>query len=183
VRIARAPTDRRPAPAEPSAEPAAAPPTSVGPPAEVRLNTGATRRAVRLSVVFVLGIAGVYALLVALTFAGPAAGSAGASQGLLWSGVAAVLVAVAGAVVSLGSAPRAVELGEGSTVVVGRFGHRYAFPGRYQLRTTVLRRFRAGPMSPVPMESVEIAGGTSRRSFLIDEGLLATAGHDPAASP
>jgi len=166
-----------------SAEPASSVSPSVGPTAEVRLNVGATRRAVTLSVVFVFGIAGVYALLVALTFAGPAAGSAGAFQGLLLSGVVAVLVASVGALVSLGSAPRAVELGEEATVVVGRFGRRYAFPGRSQLRSTVVRRFRPGLGSPVPLESVEIAGGMSRRSFLIDEGLLASAGNDPAASP
>jgi hypothetical protein len=140
-----------------------------------RPNVGATRRAIRLSLLFVAGIVVVYAALVALARAGPYAGSSGTAAELEIVGSAAVLIGAIGIVAALGTAPRAVELGDRATVVVGRFGRRYRFPGPGELRVTVLQRFPAGPLTPVPLVSVELAGGSSRRSFLLEEHLL-----DPA---
>lgn len=121
---------------------------------------------------YVAGVVAVYAVLAAAAEAGPVGGAQGTTTDLLLAGLAAVVLGLAGVLVSLGAAPRSVELGEHETVVVGRFGHRYRFPGRAELTTTVLRRLPASLLSPVALETVEISGGTSRRTFLLEEGLL-----------
>jgi hypothetical protein len=155
------------------ATPAAPTPSDVPDlPFERRPNLAATRRAVRLSILYAGGIAAVYVSLAEVADAGPAGGSPGTLTVLLDLGLLAALLAALGVVVALGAAPRAVELSERETVVVGRFGRRYRFPGRGQLRATVLQRFPAGLLSPTTLESVEIAGGSSRRSFLLEEHLL-----------
>lgn len=149
--------------------------------AERRPNVGATRRAIRLCLLFVGGIVLVYAALVALARAGPYAGSTGIVGELEIVGAAAVVVGAIGIVAALGTAPREIQLGDRVTVVVGRFGRRYRFPGRDELRVLVLQRFSTGPLTPVPLVSVELAGGSSRRTFLVEEHLLdpAPAGEAP----
>ena len=169
VRVTRPSSSARPARTK---GPSLLPTPGGEPTVERRKNAAASRRAVRLSVLFAGGIGAVYAALVLLAGFGPSAGSSGSVQALLIAGIVAVLVAAAGVVVSLGAAPRAIELGEDATIVVGRFGRRYRYPGRARLTTTVLQKVPVGWLTPVPLESVEIAGGSARRSFLLEEGLL-----------
>lgn len=171
VRLARKGGSGSPHPVR-LATPIVAPPPSAGPPTDRRANRAATQRAIRLSVLYALGIAAVYALLVGIARAGPTGTSVGTSADLLFAGLLALVLAAIGVIVSLDAAPRAVELGDAETVVVGRFGRRYHYPGRDRLRSTVLQRFPSGLLSPVALESVEIAGGSARRSFLLDERLL-----------
>jgi hypothetical protein len=181
VRVARSPGAGRERPVRlpvGRAGPAGTPTREV---VERRPNAGATRRVVRLSLAFLVGIAAVYGGLFALDWASPFAGSPGSSQGLLLAGVLAAAVAAIGVVLTLGAAPRAVEFSAGVTVVVGRFGRRYRFPGRDRLTTIVRRRLPSGLLSPVSLEVVELSGGSSRRSFLVDEGLFAAP--EPAAQP
>lgn len=163
-RVARAP------PPPPPAEPPRTGPSDEGP--ERRANRAATQRAFRLTLLYVVGIAAVYGVLAVFARAGPAGTSAATATDLTEIGLVAVALAGVGTVVALGSAPRAVEVGEEETIIVGRFGRRYRFPGRARLRATVLQRFPAGPLTPAAVASVEIVGGSSRRSFLIDEQLL-----------
>jgi hypothetical protein len=139
---------------------------------ERRENRAATVRAMRLSIIYVFGVAAVYLLLAGLARLSSAGTSAGGSADLLAFGVVALVIALAGIVVALGQVPRAVLLGEEETIVVGRFGRQYVFPGRHRLQLTVHQRFPAGLLSPTALESVEIGGGTSRRSFVLEEGLL-----------
>jgi hypothetical protein len=106
-------------------------------------------------------------------------GSAGLDGELaLAGGLAAALVAV-GTVFALGATPRAVEFRAGSTVVVGRFGRRYRFPPATELRRTVLQRVPSGLLATVAIETVEIAGGSTRRSFVLEEHLLDPPGTRP----
>jgi len=174
VRVARRPQ----APVRPGSR---APPRAVAPPTETigtgsvlvrRPNRAATLRAIRLSVLFSAAIAALYGGLVALAETGPTAGSSGLDGSLELAGAAAALIAALGVLFSLGAAPRAVELGDDATVVVGRFGRRYVFPPWPELRTTVVQRVGAGLLASVPLESVEISGGSTRRTFLLDEHLL-----------
>jgi len=148
------------------------------PPPSRRPNRAATARAIRLSVLYVLAIGGIYAVLVTVALAGPTGGSPGTASDLTWIGVLAAALAALGVAVSLGAAPRWVELSDAETVVMGRFGRRYSFPGRGRVRTTVLQRFPSGFLASVAIESVEISGGSTRRSFLLDEGLLEPANAD-----
>ena len=143
-----------------------------GPLLELRPNRAATRRAIRLSVLYVAAVGAIYAGLVALADAGPVGGSPGVVGELLLAGGIAAAIVVVGIVVNLGAVPRAVELRAGSTVVVGRFGRRYRFPPSTELRATVLARIPSGLLAASALETVEIAGGSTRRSFLLEEHLL-----------
>jgi hypothetical protein len=140
--------------------------------AETRENRGASRRAWRLSLAYSLGITVVFAALAVSARLGPAGGGAGTALEVEVAGLLAAVLIVVGVLVSLGAAPRRALLGPTETVIVGRFGRRYSFPGRERLRLTVLQRHPPGLFGPAPVESVEIAGGSTRRTFLLDEGLL-----------
>lgn len=143
-----------------------------GTPVERRPNTAASSRAIRLTLLYLLGVLAVYGILALLANAAPSAGSAGTGTELVGFALIAVILGAAGTLYSLGAAPRAVEIGTEETVVIGRFGRRYRFPRVGGLQVTVLRRFPPGFLNAVVVESVEISGGTSRRSFLLDEDLL-----------
>jgi hypothetical protein len=145
---------------------------------ERRPNRAATRRAIRLSALYAAGVGAVYAGLVALAETGPASGSTGLDGALALAGGLAAAIVVVGTLVALGAAPRAVELHADATVVLGRFGRRYSFPPPAELRTTVLQRIPSGLLASVALETVEIAGGSTRRSFLLEEHLL-----DPPGAP
>jgi len=151
-------------------------------PNDLRENRGASRRAIRLSIVYAVAIAGVYGVLATLALTGPAGSGSGTADDLLYLGAIAVAVGALGVVVALAAAPRAVAVGDRETVVLGRFGGRYRYPGRAALRVTVLQRTPAGLLSPVPLELVELAGGTARRTFLLDEHLLDPSGSNGAGA-
>ena len=178
VRVARAGASARqrvvrvaaPRPSPPPAKPSAV---------ETRENVGATRRAWRLSIAYAVGIAAVFTALAVSARLGPAGTGAGTTVEVELSGLVAGLLIVAGVLVSLGAAPRRVLLGPVETVVVGRFGRAYRFPAREALTVTVLQRHGGGIFSRDRLQTVELSGGSSRRSFLLDEGLLAA--HDAAA--
>ncbi len=180
VRVAR---PGGPSPARPVRLVRAERPEVPGASAARRANVGATRRAVRLALLFSTGIVLVYAALFAVARAGPYSGSAALGGELGIVAGAAILIGAAGVVAALGSAPRRVEIGERATIVVGRFGRRYRYPGRSQLRVVVLQRFPIGPLTPVPLASVEIRGGSSRRSFLVEEQLFGPTDPPEGRSP
>ncbi len=169
VRVARS---SGPAPEPPGRSGLSVPSPAPSRPVERRPNTAALRRALWLAVLYVFGIAVVYALLAVLARLAPGGTGPGAANELGAFAAIAALLALAGATVALGSAPREVLLSERQTVVVGRFGRRYVFPGRDRLRVTVLRRVPPGWLSSTAVETVEIFGGSTRRTFTVDEGLL-----------
>ncbi len=142
-------------------------------PAVRRENAAATRRAVRLSILYAGALAAVYGGLVAVASHGPAAGTAGDAGALELAGLLALGLAAGGVLYALGSTPRAVELAPGATVVIGRWGHRYVFPPADRLATVVHERLPVSWLAPVPLASVEIVGGPTRRAFLLEEALLA----------
>ncbi len=167
MRVARAPTAPvgravpRPRPARPDGE--------------VRVNRGASTRALRLSLLYGVGIAAVYAFLVALTYASSVPVTSGVTYELELAGVLAVVLGGAGIVLVLSSTPRAVLVGPEETVVIGRFGQRHHFPSGARLQTRRLHRFPPGPLASVAVESTELSGWSQRRVFMLDEGLLGSA--------
>jgi len=161
-------------------------PTGPPGPVEERENHGASLRAWRLSLAYAVGIGAVFAALALSARLGPAGGGPGTLLEVEIAGLLAAALIAVGVVVALGAAPRCVQLGPSETVVVGRFGHRYRFPALDRLQVTVLQRHPKDLFSPVPLESVEIGGGSTRRAFLIDAGLLGPSGGaepDPAVAP
>ena len=181
IRLSRAPT-RAGAPTAPADRPVdpAPPPAATGSPApERRENRAATRRARRLALLFVVGIAVLFLAFALAERTSATGGSPGALFDLWLTGGIALLVALAGAVLTLTSAPTAVELSADAIVVVGVFGGRRRFGSAPNRSIRTLRRMPVGWLTPGAIESVEIAAGGVRRTYLMDEGLLAPLAERP----
>jgi hypothetical protein len=144
-------------------------------------NGGAVQRANRLSIAYAAALLVVYAILGLYARSAPGGTSPGANSGLEIFAVVAVVLAGVGIVLTLGSAPRRVELGPDGTVFVGRLGNRLRLPPIDELSVRVVRRFPGGWLSSVPVAHVEVAprrkGRT--RSFLVEEHMFDESG--PAA--
>jgi hypothetical protein len=94
-------------------------------------------------------------------------------MGLLYFTIFAALLAVAGVLIALGAAPRALEVSPTAVVVEGRWGRRRSFPPLDALRVEVVRRYPAGFLSGDPVESVEIGDGRrGRRTYQLGVGLI-----------
>jgi len=137
-----------------------------------RENRAGTLRAVRVSLFFVLAVVVLFAVLVSYARAAPGGTSSGTAFQLDLFAVVAVAVAAGGSALSLGSAPRAIEVRQNLTVVVGRFGGRRRFPALPALSVRLVRRFPRGLLSPEPVEVVEVTGGRFRATYFLGEGLL-----------
>ena len=116
-------------------------------------NRSGTQRAVRVSLLFVLAIAVLYGGFVLLAGTSSDGTGPGVWQQIELFGLIAIVVSVGGALLTLGSAPRAIETDANGTVVVGRFGRR--------------RRFAAGvPMSVRLVQKSPPDSCRPRRSML-----------------
>lgn len=172
VRLARnASAPMTPSPPEP-----ASPGDTAGVGARRVENRAATARARRITLLFVVVLAALYLAFALLSRSSAAGGSPGAATDLALFGVVALAVALAGALLTLLSAPAAVEITPTATVVQSVFRARYAFPHGPGYSVRIVRRFPAGPMSPEPIEVVEIGAGPVRRTYWLDAGTLAETG-------
>ncbi len=165
----------------PGVRPTAAPgPIAPGDSAPVnrRPNRAGTRRAVRLSSLFVLGVAALFTAFALYARTVPGGDSPGALQALEIFAAFAVAIAVGGAVLALASAPRAVEFRPRGTVVIGRFGRRRVFPGVSELTVRLVRRYPSGFLSEGAVDAVEVVGGRARGTYLLEEGILEITYHD-----
>ena len=181
IRLSRGParTEDRAGPTAPSIE---APPPSEptgAPTRDRRTNRAATRRARRLTILFVVGIAAIFLAFALADRSSTTGGSPGAVLDLWFTGGIALAVALAGALLTLTSAPSAVEVSLEAVVVVGALGGRRRFERGPRLSVRTLRRMPIGWLAPGGVESVEIASGGVRRTYLMDEGLLAPLGGTP----
>ena len=142
-------------------------------PVERRTNVAGFQRAFRLTLVYLVGIALIYALFVGYTLRVPIAQGAGAGTDLLLFGIAALAFAIVGSLVALHPVPRAIELTSTAIVVVGRWGIRTEWTPRGELQLRVVRRFAAGLFSSEPVTSVELSvPGRPPRTYLVTEGLV-----------
>ncbi len=143
---------------------------------ELRPNRNAARRSARVATLFLTAMAVLYGALVAFDRLAPGGTRPSATSGLELFSAIAVVIATAGALLSLSNAPRAVEVRPEATYVVGRFGTRREFPPLGELRTRLLRRYRAGLLSPGPVDVVELSGPHGTRTYLLDPGLVEDGG-------
>ena len=170
VKIPRTRSTPATSPASDSPVPPAATPSS---PTERRENTGGSQRVVRLTVLFVVVLASMYAGFLLYDRTAPGGTSPAADNGvLLFSGVFA-LFAVVGVVYTLTAAPRAVVIGSDRVTVVGRWGRRRKFPPIDRMVVRVVRRYPEGFLAVVPVELVEVSGEDAPvRSYLVSAGLF-----------
>ena len=142
-------------------------------PVERRRNVAGFQRALRLALVYLSGIALIYALFVGYTLTVPITQGAGAGTDLLFFGIVALAFAIAGTLLALHSVPRAIELSSTAIVVLGRWGVRTEWTPRGELELRVVRRFPAGLLSSEPVTSVELSlPGRPPRTYLVTEGLI-----------
>ena len=146
-------------------------PAATGP-AEVRANRAGTQRAVRLALVYLAAVAALYLGTLLFDASRPDRMTPGVTSDLTVFGAVALLLGVAGALLSLGPAPRSVELRPGSIVVVERWGRRRVWSPRDSAQVRVLRRYPAGLLASEPVESVELALAGRRRHYLVSAGLV-----------
>ncbi len=172
VRIPRSPPGSAGPPVpEPPLVPAVGP-AAASRSVERRENRAGRQRALRLTTIYLGALLLMYLGFVALDRFSPGGTSPTATDGLfLFTGLAA-LFAVGGSMVTLGPAPRAVEVGPTAVVVVEWSGRRRTFPPLADLRVDVVRRYPAGLLSRDPVEAVELTGDRRRRTYQVTEGLL-----------
>ena len=140
---------------------------------ERRRNVSGFQRALRLTLVYLVGMALIYALIVGYTLMAPIAQGTGVGTDLLLFGIAALAFAIVGTLVALHPVPRAIELTPTAVVVVGRWGARTEWTPRGELKLRVVRRFPAGLHSSEPVTSVELSlPGRPPRTYLVTEGLI-----------
>jgi len=147
-----------------------------------RENRAATQRVRRLAMLYVVALAAIYLALAVLARRAPGGTSSGGSADVLVSGAVALGLALLGAILTLASAPVAVEVGDHALVVEGLFGHRRTFPGGPGRTIRVVRRYAPGVLNTGPVESVEVRAGGVRRTYLLDSGTLPESA-PPAGGP
>jgi hypothetical protein len=171
TRAVRIPRARLPSPAPP---PVARPPVPIEeiPVVERRANRGGVQRAQRLAVGYVAVLFIVYAGFAVYDRSTPSGATAGSASNLLLFGVVALILALSGVVLSMISAPRAVELSTRATRILGSLGLNQRFPPIASVHVRIVRRYPAGFLSSVPTVSAELTAGALRRTYLLEEGLL-----------
>jgi hypothetical protein len=165
---ARAVRIRRAAATPPGAEaplPGTPSDTPVLPTGRRRPNRAGGQRAFRTFLVFVVGLAAIYALFLAYDVAVAPAATEATVSGFLT--VSVVLALAVGWWVTLGQTPTVAWVERGELVVRERTGRLRRFPTD-DLRIHVLRPNGSGLLGPEPTEFVELSvPGGPRRTYLV----------------
>ena len=167
VRLARTAEGRPAAPGGPPPDPAREVPGT-----PLRRNRCAQQRVRRLTVGFVAVLAALYLGLSLAARAGPQGASAGTFHDLELFGLVAFATAIAGALLTLLSAPASVDVGPHGTVVRSVLGTRSVFRSGPEYALRIVREYRPGVLADGRVASVEVRDGRRRRTYLIDAGLL-----------
>lgn len=140
---------------------------------ERRPNVGGTQRAMRLAIVFVVTLAILYTGFVLYDRSAPGGTAPPQTNGLLEFTGFFLAIAAGGTVLSLTSAPRALEVEPHRVVIVGRWGRRRAFPCLDLLSVHVVHRYPVSWLAGSPVDLVEVWGeDTPRRSYLVETDLF-----------
>ncbi len=141
---------------------------------------GGFQRAFRLTVIFVVALAGLYAGFVLYDRTVPGGTSSATENGILVLTGLFVVFLVGGAFYTLTPAPRSIEVRTDGVTVVGRWGRRRVLPPLERLNVVVVRRYRAGWLSQREVELIELSGpGIARRSYVVEANLFAGANPSP----
>jgi hypothetical protein len=128
---------------------------------------------VRVTLLYVLVLLAVYLGFVLYDQGAPGGTSPGTQTALVEFGGVALVVGLAGALLTLSPAPRAVGVAADRIVVVGRWGRKAEWTPLSQVTIRVVRRYPAGLLSHQGVDSVEVIAARRRvRSYLIETGLL-----------
>jgi len=172
----------------PAQTPLAAEPTAPAVPADLlaaiprerRVNEYGSQRAVRITLVYVVALAALYAGFVLYDRTAPGGMASPTENGILLLTALFATFAAVGVFYTLTPAPRGVEVMDSGVVVVGRWGRRRSLPPIGQLSVRVVRRYPIGWLNNEAVELVEVwAPDLPVRSYLADAGLFAGASASP----
>lgn len=139
----------------------------------LKANRAGTQRVVRVTLLYLFVLAVIYGGFVLYDQGAPGGTSPGTQTALVEFGVVALVMGLAGALLTLSPAPRAVEVSADRIVVVGRWGRTAEWTPLSQVTIRVVRRYPAGLLSEEGVDSVEVIAARRRvRSYLIETGLL-----------
>jgi hypothetical protein len=141
--------------------------------ADRRQNVGGSQRVVRVTIVYLVALVALYAGFVLYDRSAPGGSAAPESNGvLLFTGIF-LAFALAGALLTLHPAPRAVVVAPDRVTVVGRWGSRRVLPPLDSLSSRAVRRYPVGWLSDAPVEQVELWGPDAPlRTYLVEDGLF-----------
>jgi len=142
-------------------------------PTDLRANVAGSQRVVRVTLVYLIVLVALFLafLLYDRSVPGGTASPAGNGE-WVFAGIF-VLFAIAGSVLTLHPAPRAVEVTPDHLTVFGRWGGHRILPPIGSLSTRVVRRYPSGFLCDAPVEQVELWGrGAPLRTYLVEEGVF-----------
>lgn len=140
------------------------------------MNENGSRRVLRITVVYVVVLAALYAAFVVYDRAAPGGSSSPTENGILLLTVLFAAFCAVGVLYTLTPAPRSIEVRDSGVVVVGRWGRRRTLPPIGELSVRVVRRYPVGWLNDEAVELVEVWGPTLPvRGYLVDAGLFAGA--------
>jgi hypothetical protein len=150
---------------------------------ETRINRGATRRAIRVSILYEVAIGAMYTVYYVLTEFSLEGASGRMQYQLDVLGGFAVVLAVLGPVLTFASAPTAFEVSPRYTLVRGRFRRLREFPPLDGVMVRRVRRFPVSFYSPEPVDLVELRAGDESARYFVEEGLLPITEEGPRSHP
>ena len=145
-------------------------------------NRAGTQRVVRLTAIYLIALAALYLAFAIYARSAPGGTSSAGQIELLEFTAVAVAIGLAGAVLTLTPAPRAILRRADGFTVVGRWGRATEWAPLGEVTVRRVRHYPAGFLSEAPVESLEISGaGHPARSYLLEAGLVAET--TPARAP
>lgn len=140
---------------------------------EIRPNRAGLQRTNRLTLLFLVAVAVLYAGFSLFARTRPGGTGPGTTDLVLEFGLVALAVGAVGAILTLASAPRRVLAEPDAFTVVGRFGGRTEWRPLARVNVQRLRRYPSGLLSGEEVDSVAVSGPDHwRRTYLIQSGLL-----------
>ncbi len=173
IRIPRSSTDDRAPGAAPRADNAPEPGAPRGSSENYRSNRGGFARAFRIYLLYLIALAALYGFFLTLDIRSTVAGTSISESGILGFTLVALALAVVGAWVTLGQAPRGARFDPRQIVVTERWGRVVIFPPAEDLKIRLVRRHPRSFLSPTPTATVlVVTQAGARRTYLIDEKML-----------
>ncbi len=145
-------------------------------------NRAGTQRVVRLTALYLIALAALYLAFALYARSAPGGTSSAGQIELLEFTIVALAIGVAGAILTLTPAPRAILRRVDGFTVVGRWGRATEWTPLREITVRRVRRYPAGFLSEAPVESLEVSGAGHRaHSYLLEAGIVAET--SPARPP
>jgi hypothetical protein len=127
----------------------------------------------RIYLLYLVALVALYAFFLELDVHSTAAGTSINESGVLGFTLVAIALAIVGAWMTLGQAPRGALIGPNEIIVTERWGRQVGFPPADEIKIRLVRRHSRGLLSPQPTATVLVmTQAGARRTYVIDESML-----------